>query len=53
MSSPLPQKLLQMAEVKGIQAPSGARGMMFNADSTRVLMLISVGTAIAAAQNLR
>jgi hypothetical protein len=53
MSSPLPQKLLQMAEVKGISAPSGARGMMFNADSTRVLMLISVGTAIAAAQNLR
>jgi hypothetical protein len=53
MSSVLPPRLQQMADVKNLAAPPGARGMAFNADATRMLMLISVGTSIASAQNLR
>ena len=53
MSSVLPPRLQQMADVKNLAAPPGARGMAFNADATRMLMLISVGTTIASAQNLR
>jgi hypothetical protein len=53
MSSELPDRLQQMADVKNLAAPPGARGMAFNADATRMLMLISVGTTIASAQNLR
>ena len=53
MSSVLPDRLQQLAEVKNLAAPPGSRGMAFNADSVKMLMLISVGTSIASAQNLR
>jgi hypothetical protein len=53
MSSELPDKLRQMAEVKNLPAGPGSRGMAFNADGTRMLLLISVGTTIAAPANLR
>jgi hypothetical protein len=52
MSSALPDKMLQMAEVKGLSASPGAKGMVFNADSTKMLLLISVGTVVAAPDNL-
>jgi hypothetical protein len=53
MSSPLPDRLRSNAEAKGLPAPPGTRGMAFNADGTKMLLLISVGTMIAAPQNLR
>jgi hypothetical protein len=53
MSSPLPDKMLQLAEKKRIHAPPGARGMAFNADGTKMLLLISVGTPIARPDYLR
>lgn len=53
MSSALPDKLRQMAEVKNLPSSPGTRGMAFNADGTRMLLLISVGTVIAAPSNLR
>lgn len=53
MSSPLPEKLREMAEVKHLPAAPGARGMAFNADSTCMLKLISVGTVVTTPANLR
>jgi hypothetical protein len=53
MSSLLPERMLQLASARNLQAPGGARGMAFNADSTSMLKLISVGTVISSAQNLR
>jgi hypothetical protein len=53
MSSELPEKLRQMAEVKNLPAQIGSRGMAFNADGTRMLQLIGVGTVVATPQNLR
>ncbi len=53
MSSPLPDKLQKMAQVKNLDAHPGSRGMAFNADATKMLMLISVGTTIASPQYLR
>jgi hypothetical protein len=51
MSSPLPESLRQIAEAKMIPAAPGARAMAFNADGTRMLLLISVGTVVVS--NLR
>jgi hypothetical protein len=53
MSSPLPEPQLRMAEVKNLKAARGARGMAFNADSTKMLLLIGVGTVVATPQMLR
>ncbi|HYT90785.1 MAG TPA: hypothetical protein VEL76_18900 [Gemmataceae bacterium] len=53
MSSPLPDKLRGNAEAKSIPAAAGARGMAFNADGVKMLLLISVGTMIATPANLR
>jgi hypothetical protein len=46
MSSLLPGRMLQLAAAKNIYAPAGSRGMAFNADATRMIMLISVGTVV-------
>ncbi len=53
MSSTLPSSMTKLAEEQSIAAPSGARGMVFNADGAQMLMLISVGTVIADQRNLR
>jgi hypothetical protein len=53
MSSPLPERLCKNAEAKSIPAPPGTRGLAFNADGTKMLLLISVGTMIASPQYLR
>jgi hypothetical protein len=53
MSSNLPERMLQLAAAKNLIAPAGARGMAFNADGTNMLKLISVGTVISSALNLR
>ncbi len=53
MSSELPDRIRHTAEIKGISAAPGTRGMAFNADSARMLLLINVGTAVADAKNLR
>lgn len=47
MSSPLPDKMRQMAEVKGISAPLGCRATAFNADAVSLLKMLSVGTVVA------
>lgn len=52
MSSPLPDKLRHMAEVKGISAPLGCRAMAFNADAVSLLKLLNVGTQVVAAATL-
>lgn len=44
MSSHLPDKLRQMAEVKGISAPIGCKATAFNADAVSLLKLLSLGT---------
>jgi hypothetical protein len=49
MSSPLPEKLRQMAETQGILAPTGARGMVFNADGVKMIALINIGTLVVPA----
>ena len=46
MSSELPNSLRGRAEIRGISAPNGTRGMAFNADSARMLLLINIGTPI-------
>lgn len=46
MSSQLPPEMRKLAEVMGINVPTGARGMVFNADGTQLLLLIKVGTVI-------
>jgi hypothetical protein len=53
MSSLLPERMQQLAAAKNLPAPTGARGMAFNADGTNMLKLISVGTVISSARNLR
>lgn len=53
MSSLLPERMLQLAGAKNLAAPAGARGMAFNADMVSMLKLISVGTVISSALNLR
>ena len=53
MSSELPDRLRSTAEIKGISSSPGTRGMAFNADAGRMLLLINVGTAVADAKNLR
>ncbi|OWK34499.1 hypothetical protein [Fimbriiglobus ruber] len=47
MSSSLPDKLRQMAEVKGISAPLGCKATAFNADAVSLLKMLSVGTVVA------
>ena len=42
-----------LAAAKNLTAPAAARGMAFNADGTNMLKLISVGTVISSALNLR
>jgi hypothetical protein len=44
MSSELPTEMRATAEEKGIELGPGARGMVFNADSAKVALLIQVGT---------
>lgn len=55
MSSPLPDNLFaaaqEMMQRIDERLPEGARGMAFNADAAKMLMLINVGTVIA--NNLR
>jgi hypothetical protein len=51
MSSPLPEKGMRNASAKGIPVSGGARGMVFNADSTTLIMLIQIGTQVGG--NLR
>jgi len=46
MSSDLPDKLRQTAEIKGISAPQGCKAMAFNADAVSLLKLLSVGTMV-------
>jgi hypothetical protein len=46
MSSLLPDSLRQRAEIRGISAPHGTRGMAFNSDSARMLLLINIGTPV-------
>jgi hypothetical protein len=46
MSSLLPEKCLQVAQAKGFEVSPGARGMVFNADSTAMIQLIQIGTVI-------
>ncbi len=46
MSSPLPAEMRMVAEVMGVNVRQGARGMVFNADGTQMLLLIKVGTVI-------
>ena len=46
MSSKLPDKLRQTAEIKGISAPLDCRAMAFNADAVSLLKLLSVGTMV-------
>lgn len=53
MSSLLPERMMRLAGAKNLTAPAGARGMAFNADGTSMLKLISVGTVISSALNLR
>jgi hypothetical protein len=53
MSSLLPERMLHLAAAKNLTAPPAARGMAFNADGTNMLKLISVGTVISSALNLR
>ncbi len=48
MSSPLTQKQRELAEVKNLRATVNSRGMAFNADGTKMLQLISVGTVAVA-----
>ncbi len=52
MSSPLPDKLRHMAEVKGISAPIGCKAMAFNADAVSLLKLLNVGTQVVATATL-
>ncbi|MCS6865099.1 MAG: VWA domain-containing protein [Gemmataceae bacterium] len=52
MSSPLPEKLRHMAEVKGIPAPIGCKAMAFNADAVSLLKLLNVGTQVVATATL-
>lgn len=47
MSSLLPEKCLANARAKGFEVEGGARGMMFNADSTSLIHLIQIGTRVA------
>jgi hypothetical protein len=47
MSSLLPEKCLGNARAKGYQVEGGARGMIFNADSTHLIQLIQIGTRVA------
>lgn len=47
MSSTLPDKMRQMAEVKGIAAPMGCKATAFNADAVSLLKMLSVGTVVA------
>lgn len=51
MSSPLPDLMVKNAEVFGLSIRSGARGMVFNADATKLIQMINVGTLVA--HNLR
>jgi hypothetical protein len=46
MSTLLPDKLRQTAEIKGISAPLDCRAMAFNADAVSLLKLLSVGTMV-------
>ena len=46
MSSILPEPLRKGAEVRHIDCYPGARGMAFNADSTKMVNLIEVGTIV-------
>ena len=52
MASAMPDKLRQMAEVKGISAPLGCKAMAFNADAVSLLKLLNVGTAVIATNTL-
>jgi hypothetical protein len=52
MSSPLPEKLRHMAEVKGIPAPLGCKAMAFNADAVSLLKLLNIGTQVVATATL-
>lgn len=52
MSSQLPEKLRQMAEVKGISAPLGCKAMAFNADAVSLLKLLNVGTQVVSTATL-
>jgi hypothetical protein len=52
MSSELPDTVRAQAEVKAISCPSGARGMVFNADAAQMIQLIQMGTVGAQAPTL-
>jgi hypothetical protein len=45
-SSELPDRLRHTAEKNGVSASAGCRGMAFNADGTKMLVLINAGTAV-------
>jgi len=47
MSSPLPDKMRQQAEIKGISAPLGCKATAFNADAVSLLKMLSLGTVVA------
>ena len=51
MSSPLPDLMVKNAEVFGVAIRPSARGMAFNADATKMIQMINVGTVVS--QNLR
>ncbi len=45
MSSTLPEFMCSMAKQRGLQAESGSRGFVFNADITAVIQFLQIGTA--------
>lgn len=50
MTSPVPDKLVEMSDEKKLEVPSGSRGMVFNADGTKMIKLLNIGTVIATGQ---